>query len=150
MGRVHGKEIVDPVRNKKCNHIYEKATILQSIDVARQNGKSVRCPYMGCNCRDFKKTDLVKDKDVLGYIEKVKLEKEEEAEKKKEGEEKNQKRKKEEREKRRADRKKKREEEGRGSEEESDGSVRSSDSIICEVMEMLREKAKDGEESEKE
>merc|ERR1711874_591800 len=142
MGRVHGKEIVDPVRNKKCNHIYEKATILQSIDVARQNGKSVRCPYMGCNCRDFKKTDLVKDKDVLGYIEEVKLEKEEEAEKKKEVEEKNQKKKLAEREKRREERKKKRKEEGGGSSVESDSSVRSSDSIICEVMEMLREKAK--------
>merc|ERR1719309_487033 len=102
------KEIVDPVRNKKCNHIYERGTILQSIDVARQNGKSVRCPYMGCNCRDFKKTDLVKDKDVLGYIEKVKQEKEEEAEKKKEVEEKNQKKKQAEREKRREERKKKR------------------------------------------
>jgi len=139
------KEIVDPVRNKKCNHIYERETILQNIDVAKQNGKVVKCPYMGCNCRDFKKSDLVKDKEVLNHIVKVKQEKEVEAAKKKEIEKKNQEKRIEEKEKRKADRaerKKKRKEEGRESSVESDGSVRSSDSIICEVIDMLKEKAK--------
>jgi len=137
------KEIVDPVRNKKCNHIYERETILQTIDVAKQNGKTVKCPYMGCNCRDFRKSDLIKDKDVLNHIVKVKQEKEVEAAKKKEEEKKSQEKRKEEREKRKVERKKKRKEEGRASSEESDGSVRSSDSIICEVLDMLKEKAKD-------
>ena len=29
------KQIVDPVKNKKCNHIYEKSTIYSMIDLAR-------------------------------------------------------------------------------------------------------------------
>ena len=29
------KQIVEPVRNKKCNHIYEKSTIYSMIDIAR-------------------------------------------------------------------------------------------------------------------
>merc|ERR1719336_2456778 len=62
------KQIVEPVRNKKCNHIYEKSTIYSMIELARENSKPVKCPYMGCNCRDFKKTDLAKDKEVLGHI----------------------------------------------------------------------------------
>merc|ERR1712112_762474 len=59
------KQITEPVRNKKCNHIYEKSTIYSMIDLARENSKPVKCPYMGCNERDFKKTDLVRDKTVL-------------------------------------------------------------------------------------
>ena len=70
------KQIVEPVRNKKCNHIYEKSTIYSMIELARENSKPVKCPYMGCNCRDFKKTDLVKDKDVLSAINTLKDEKE--------------------------------------------------------------------------
>merc|ERR1719192_2630247 len=68
------KQIVDPVRNKKCNHIYEKSTIYSMIDLARENSKPVKCPYMGCNERDFKKTDLIKDKEVLGHIHVLKEE----------------------------------------------------------------------------
>merc|ERR1719228_342937 len=68
------KQIVDPVKNKKCKHIYEKSTIYSMIDLARENSKPVKCPYMGCNCRDFKKTDLVKDREVLGHIHNLKEE----------------------------------------------------------------------------
>ena len=44
------------------------------ISCCRENSKPVKCPYMGCNCRDFKKTDLVKDKEVLGHIHNLKEE----------------------------------------------------------------------------
>merc|ERR1719290_785694 len=70
------KQIVEPVKNKKCNHIYEKSTIYSMIDLARENSKPVKCPYMGCNCRDFKKTDLVKDKEVLGHLNTIRDERE--------------------------------------------------------------------------
>ena len=77
------KQIVEPVRNKRCNHIYEKSTSYSMIDMARENQKPGRRPYRGCNQRDFKKTDLGKDKDVLGAInnlndEKVKADQERE------------------------------------------------------------------------
>ena len=62
------KQIKDPVKNKKCSHIYGKSTIYGLINQARSNSKSVRCPYVGCNQKDFKKTDLVKDKDVIKYL----------------------------------------------------------------------------------
>merc|ERR550517_67012 len=85
------KQIVEPVKNKKCNHIYEKSTIYSMIDLARENSKPVKCPYMGCNCRDFKKTDLVKDREVLGHIhnlkeEQVRADKERKEKEKKAGE----------------------------------------------------------------
>jgi len=85
------KQIVDPVRNKKCNHIYEKSTIYSMIDLARENSKPVKCPYMGCNERDFKKTDLVRDKTVLNHISEINTQKEKEEleNKKKESEKKN-------------------------------------------------------------
>merc|ERR1719500_1005082 len=104
------KQIVEPVRNKKCNHIYEKSTIYSMIDLARENSKSVKCPYMGCNCKDFKKTDLVKDKEVLGHLKKVREEKE------------------------------KADSEKRKRREEGNDSDRSADSIVEEVIEMIKEK----------
>ena len=69
------KQITEPMRNKKCNHIYEKATIYSMIEQARENQKSVRCPYMGCNQKDFKKTDLVKDREVAKHLEEKRDEK---------------------------------------------------------------------------
>merc|ERR1711874_232210 len=69
------KQIVHPLRNEKCNHIYEKETIFPSIDMAKNNGKAVKCPYMGCNCKDFDKSDLVEAKEVLEYIGKLEIEK---------------------------------------------------------------------------
>jgi len=119
------KQIEDPVRNKKCNHIYEKSTIYSMIELARENSKSVKCPYMGCNCKDFKKTDLVKDKEVLGHLNKVRDEKEKADIEKKESE------------------KKAREERKRRKEEGND-SDKSADSIVEEVIEMIKESGDKG------
>lgn len=91
------------------------------IDLARENSKSVKCPYMGCNCKDFKKTDLVKDKEVLGHINKVREEKEKADNEKREVE------------KRAREDKRKRREEGNDSD-------RSADSIVEEVIEMIKDK----------
>jgi len=111
------KQIEDPVRNKKCNHIYEKSTIYGMIDQARENSKSVRCPYMGCNQKDFKKTDLVKDKDVAKHLGEVRDEKEKADIEKAEKEQ--------------------REKEARQKRREDEGE-QSADSIVEEVIEMIR------------
>jgi len=111
------KQITEPVRNKKCNHIYEKATIYGMIEQARAHQKPVRCPYMGCNQKDFKKTDLVKDREVAKHLEEKRDEKErDDLEKAKQEEAKKE------------ARKRKREEEGE----------QSADSIVEEVISMMR------------
>merc|ERR1719411_1013490 len=87
------------------------------IDQARQNDKPVRCPYMGCNQKDFKKTDLVKDREVAKHLEEKRDEKErDDLEKAKQEEAKKE------------ARKRKREEEGE----------QSADSIVEEVISMMR------------
>ena len=55
------KEIEEPVRNMKCKHIYEKATIYNMMEQAMENKKPVRCPYIGCSEKDFNKADLVRE-----------------------------------------------------------------------------------------
>merc|ERR1719474_1419044 len=91
------------------------------IDLARENSKSVKCPYMGCNCKDFKKTDLVKDKEVLGHLTKVREEQEKAENEKKEEELRA-----------REERKRKK--------EQGNDSDKSADSIVEEVIEMIRDK----------
>lgn len=38
-------QILDPVRNKRCNHVYERSTIEAAIKL----NKRLRCAYMGCS-----------------------------------------------------------------------------------------------------
>ncbi|XP_058833661.1 E3 SUMO-protein ligase NSE2-like [Topomyia yanbarensis] len=48
-----------PVRNKKCNHVYEKA----SIEMLIKNNPRTRCPVMGCAANQYVTlTDLEEDK----------------------------------------------------------------------------------------
>ena len=76
---------------------------------------------MGCNCKDFKKTDLLKDKEVLGHIKKVREEKEKADIEKKEVE-------------------MKAREDKRKRKVDGNESDRSADSIVEEVIEMIKEK----------
>jgi SUMO ligase MMS21 Smc5/6 complex component len=39
------QQIIHPIRNTKCNHIYEESAVREAIKVNR----NTRCPYMGCN-----------------------------------------------------------------------------------------------------
>merc|ERR1712200_127364 len=113
------KEIEEPVKNKLCGHVYEKSSIYSMIELARSQSKSVRCPYLGCNQKDFTKKDLLKDKEVKEHIEKVRDEREEEARVKKEKEAE----------------KRKQKEERRAAGDVSD----SGDSIIDDGIEMIKD-----------
>ena len=86
---------------------------------------------MGCNCKDFKKTDLVRDKEVLGHINQVREEKEKAESEKREVE------------------RKAREERKRRKDEGND-SDRSADSIVEEVIEMIKDNGNKGAPAHKE
>ncbi|XP_059620664.1 uncharacterized protein LOC132264461 [Phlebotomus argentipes] len=43
------KSLVHPVRNRKCNHVYDKDSLM---NVIKMNPR-VRCPYVGCTNKDF-------------------------------------------------------------------------------------------------
>lgn len=55
--------ITHPVRNKICNHIYDEATIKESIQKAAMKANAkLRCPYLGCgNKKSVTLEDLVSD-----------------------------------------------------------------------------------------
>lgn len=53
-------QITDPVRNKRCNHVYDKHSIAAAIQV----NKRVRCPYVGCNVKNVTLGDLVEDREM--------------------------------------------------------------------------------------
>ncbi|KAM7346136.1 E3 SUMO-protein ligase NSE2-like [Cochliomyia hominivorax] len=48
----------NPVRNTKCNHHYEKSSILEAIQI----NKRLKCPVAGCGNKEFvRQQDLVDD-----------------------------------------------------------------------------------------
>ncbi|XP_018540291.1 E3 SUMO-protein ligase NSE2 [Lates calcarifer] len=54
-------EMVNPVKNKKCNHYYDEAAILGLIKTRHSQKKKCRCPVVGCGNIDVKESDLVPD-----------------------------------------------------------------------------------------
>lgn len=54
-------EMDNPVRNKKCNHHYDKEAILNLIKNRQNQKKKCRCPVVGCVNSDVKESDLVSD-----------------------------------------------------------------------------------------
>ncbi|XP_066479943.1 E3 SUMO-protein ligase NSE2 [Tiliqua scincoides] len=55
------EEMKKPVRNKNCGHTYEEEAILGIIQRRQQQKKKARCPKVGCNNLEVKKSDLVPD-----------------------------------------------------------------------------------------
>ncbi|XP_063055027.1 E3 SUMO-protein ligase NSE2 [Engraulis encrasicolus] len=55
------EEMVNPAKNKKCQHYYEQEAALSMIKSKHKNGKKFRCPVVGCDNKDVKPTDLVLD-----------------------------------------------------------------------------------------
>ncbi|XP_031134157.1 E3 SUMO-protein ligase NSE2 isoform X1 [Sander lucioperca] len=54
-------EMVNPMKNKKCNHHYDEAAILGLIKSRHSQKKKCRCPVVGCGNTDVKQSDLIQD-----------------------------------------------------------------------------------------
>lgn len=54
-------EMVNPMKNKKCNHYYDEAAILGLIKKRHSQKKKCRCPVVGCGNSDVKESDLTPD-----------------------------------------------------------------------------------------
>ncbi|KAG5271028.1 hypothetical protein AALO_G00175070 [Alosa alosa] len=54
-------EMVNPVRNKKCQHYYDQEAVLSMIKTKQKSSKKFRCPVVGCDNKDVKPSDLVLD-----------------------------------------------------------------------------------------
>lgn len=54
-------EMVNPVKNKKCNHHYDEGAILSLIKTKHSQKKKCRCPVVGCGNTDVKESDLIPD-----------------------------------------------------------------------------------------
>lgn len=47
----------DPLVNRKCQHVYERATIMELLS----KNKRIRCPVVGCRNRDYIMKDHLYD-----------------------------------------------------------------------------------------
>uniref|UniRef100_A0A1A8DYX8 E3 SUMO-protein ligase NSE2 n=1 Tax=Nothobranchius kadleci TaxID=1051664 RepID=A0A1A8DYX8_NOTKA len=54
-------EMENPVKNKKCNHHYDKNAILGLIKTRNSQKKKCRCPVVGCANTDVRQSDLIQD-----------------------------------------------------------------------------------------
>ena len=63
------REFVDPVKNIRCNHSYEKDTIMEVIRNHRDS-RGPRCYHMGCNNR-VQSEDLVPNEDLKRHLARI-------------------------------------------------------------------------------
>ncbi|CAN9513914.1 unnamed protein product [Ophioblennius macclurei] len=54
-------EMVNPMKNKKCQHCYDEGAILGLIRKKQSQNKKCRCPVVGCGNADVKQSDLIPD-----------------------------------------------------------------------------------------
>ncbi|XP_070691716.1 E3 SUMO-protein ligase NSE2 [Pempheris klunzingeri] len=54
-------EMVNPVKNKKCNHHYDEGAILGLIKTRHSQKKKCCCPVVGCGNSNVKESDLIPD-----------------------------------------------------------------------------------------
>ncbi|XP_042280076.1 E3 SUMO-protein ligase NSE2 [Thunnus albacares] len=54
-------EMVNPVKNKKCNHHYDEEAIRGVIKARHSQRKKCRCPVVGCGNTDISESDLIPD-----------------------------------------------------------------------------------------
>ncbi|KAM4633224.1 E3 SUMO-protein ligase NSE2 [Polymixia lowei] len=62
-------EMVNPMKNKKCNHHYDEAAILSLIKARHNQKKKCRCPVVGCVNTDVKQADLIPDQMLRRMIQ---------------------------------------------------------------------------------
>uniref|UniRef100_A0A6G1SMH0 E3 SUMO-protein ligase NSE2 n=1 Tax=Aceria tosichella TaxID=561515 RepID=A0A6G1SMH0_9ACAR len=60
------------VRNKVCNHIYDRASIENYIDQRNANHQRAPCPVAGCRHKNAEKKDLEPDDETNALIESLK------------------------------------------------------------------------------
>lgn len=65
-------EMVNPVKNKKCNHHYDEGAILGLIKTRHSQKKKCRCPVVGCENTDVKESDLIPDQILRRKIQSLK------------------------------------------------------------------------------
>ncbi|XP_039593853.1 E3 SUMO-protein ligase NSE2 isoform X1 [Polypterus senegalus] len=65
-------EMVNPVKNKICNHHYEEQAILKIINNRQKQKKTARCPVVGCDNTNIKPSDLIQDLTLKRVIDKQK------------------------------------------------------------------------------
>ncbi|XP_047455253.1 E3 SUMO-protein ligase NSE2 [Mugil cephalus] len=65
-------EMVNPVKNKKCNHHYDEEAILGLIKKRQSQKKKCCCPVVGCGNTEVKQSDLVPDQMLRRKIQMLK------------------------------------------------------------------------------
>ncbi|XP_077383639.1 E3 SUMO-protein ligase NSE2 [Festucalex cinctus] len=55
------EDMVNPVKNKKCNHHYEEIPIKLLIVTRHNQKKNCCCPVVGCGNKNVKESDLIPD-----------------------------------------------------------------------------------------
>ncbi|CAB1321351.1 unnamed protein product [Coregonus sp. 'balchen'] len=63
-------EMVNPMKNKKCNHHYDRDAIMGMISARQSQKKKLRCPVVGCGNMDVKQGDLILDQIMKRQIQK--------------------------------------------------------------------------------
>ncbi|XP_033984041.1 E3 SUMO-protein ligase NSE2 isoform X1 [Trematomus bernacchii] len=54
-------DMVNPMKNKECNHHYDEGAILAMIKARHSQKKNCRCPVVGCGNTNVKQSDLIPD-----------------------------------------------------------------------------------------
>ncbi|XP_029602787.1 E3 SUMO-protein ligase NSE2 isoform X2 [Salmo trutta] len=63
-------EMVNPMKNRKCNHHYDRDAITGMIKARQNQKKKLRCPVVGCGNTDVKQGDLILDQIMKRQIQK--------------------------------------------------------------------------------
>ncbi|XP_054637644.1 E3 SUMO-protein ligase NSE2 [Dunckerocampus dactyliophorus] len=63
------EDMVNPMKNKKCNHHYDEGAIRGLIETRHNQKKKCICPVVGCDNTDVRLSDLVPDHTLKRQIQ---------------------------------------------------------------------------------